>query len=124
MKRPIGITISALLLGWLAMTGFVNGWVILSDLTNALPASNGYLATLYGVAALFAAIGLWCMKKWSLVATRCWMVTCILFLIVPEDTRIKMMQGGVAGMLGFFVFIIILFWLFDRYVKSKLSSAV
>ncbi len=77
---------------------------------------------LYGITALFSAIGLWLMRQWSLVAIRTWTVSYTLFLIVPGDMLNKIMQGGVAGMLGFFVFIIVLFWLFDRYVKSKLTA--
>jgi len=122
MKRPIGITISALVLGWLAMTGFLNSWVILTDLSSELSKSIGYIAIIYGITALLSTIGLWCMKPWSLVAIRIWMGVCLLYLIVPEDTLNKIMQGGIAGMLGFFVFIISLFWLFDRYVKSKLTT--
>ena len=122
MKRPIGITISALVLGWLAMTGFLNGWVILTDLSSELSKSIGYIAIIYGITALLSTIGLWYMKSWSLVAIRSWMGVCLLFLIAPEDTLNKVMQGGIAGMLGFFVFIISVFWLFDRYVKSKLTT--
>ena len=122
MKRPIGIIISVVVLAWLAVTGFMNSWVILSDPGVTISKPIGYFALLYAVAALFSVVGLWLMKQWGLLAIRCWMIACLLFLIVPEDMRTKMMQGGVAGMLGFFVFIIVVFWMFDRYVKSKLTA--
>lgn len=119
MKRPIGFTISVIVFAWLATTGFMNGWTILSGSTESAPNSMGYIAMLYAIAAAVSAVGLWLMKPWAVIAIRCWMVACLLFLIIPEDMRNKMMQGGIAGMLGFFVFMIVVFWLFDRFVRSK-----
>ena len=124
MKRPTGFTISALILTWLAITGFMNAWEILTSMDSEVSRSLGYIAVLYASTAFLSAIGLWLMRQWSLLAIRSWMGTFILFLMVPEDMRNKIMQGGIAGMLGFFVFIVVLFWLFDRYVKSKLSITI
>ena len=122
MKRPIGFTISALILTWIAITGFMNGWGILSNPATGNSLLTGYIALIYAVAAIISAFGLWMMKKWSVIAVRCWMAACLLFIIIPEDIRNQMMQGGIAGMLGFFVFITILFWLFDKFVRSKLRT--
>ena len=124
MKRPVGIIISIIVLAWLAITGFMNGWTILSDPDGVVPKSIGYVAMFYAVTALLSVIGLWLMKQWGLLAIRIWMGACLLYLIVPDDMLNKIMQGGVAGMLGFFVFIVVVFWLFDRYVKSKLSPTI
>ncbi len=122
MKRPLGLTISVIVFAWLAITGFMNGWAILSGSAESVPNSMGYIAMFYAIAAAVSAVGLWLMKQWAAIAIRFWMGACLIFLIVPEDMRNKMMQGGIAGMLGFFVFIIVIFWLFDRYVKSKLTD--
>ncbi len=122
MKRHIGLTISAIIFAWLAITGFMNGWAILSVSTESAPNLTGYIAMIYAIAAAVSAVGLWLMKQWAVIAIRCWLGACLLFLIVPEDMRNKMMQGGIAGMLGFFVFIIVIFWLFDRFVRSKILN--
>ena len=123
MKRPIGFTISALILTWIAITGFMNGWGILSNPATGNSLLTGYIALIYAVAAIISAFGLWMMKKWSVIAVRCWMAACLLFIIIPEDIRNQMMQGGIAGMLGFFVFISIVFWFFDHYINSKLFAS-
>ncbi|MDW3094427.1 MAG: DUF2127 domain-containing protein [Gammaproteobacteria bacterium] len=122
MKRPIGITISAIFLGWLTISGFGNAWMIISDQSSETPKFIGVIAFLYGISALVSAIGLWGMRQWAIYAVRSWMGTCILFLIVFTTLSDNLILGGLPGALGFFVFITVLFWLFDRYVKSKINQ--
>ena len=124
MKRPFGITICALLLGWLAIAGFGNGWIILSGQISELPKSIGLIAFFYGITALSSTIGLWRMKPWGIIAVRSWMAVCLLFLIVFTILFNKLILGGYLGSFGFLIFTGSLFWLLDRYVKSKIAAAI
>jgi len=123
MKRPFGITISAFFLAWLAISGFGNAAIIFTGQFPEMPTIVGVVALLYGITALFSTIGLWGMKQWSIVAVRSWMGVCFLFLIVFTTLFHNLMLGGFLGAFGFFLFTLLLFWLFDRYVKSKLKPA-
>jgi hypothetical protein len=73
MKRPVGITVLALLLGWLAIGAFV-----LTMTAEALAELGirwqlvrlGALA--YGLCAIVAAVGLWKMRRWGYLAFVAW----------------------------------------------------
>jgi uncharacterized membrane protein (DUF2068 family) len=103
-NRPLGVTISCLALGWLALAGFGNALVIPKGFASVAPqilrapvATVAWLlaaaAALYGVTAMVAAIGLWRMRAWGQRAYRAWVVVVcgvmLLFLAlvrVPADT--------------------------------------
>jgi hypothetical protein len=87
VPRPLGATLLALLLGWLALGGFGNAFV-----WRTLPAAFdpplptrlaafvemlqspvfSFLSFMYGVTAVVAAIGIWWLRPWMRIAFLCW----------------------------------------------------
>ncbi len=111
----------SLALGWLTIAGFGNAWVILSG-QFGLPPILGYLALAYGIATLFSCIGLWRMKKWSLLALRSWMVVCAILMVAFTIGSIDIILGQYLGAIGFSVFVGFIFWSLDKYVSSKIKT--
>ena len=122
MKRPVGITISALILVWLALSGFGHAWIIVSRQSEDVPTIIGVVALVYSVTALISVVGLWMMKPWAIYATRIWMGVCFLFLIVFASLFNDLVLGSYVGAFGLLVFIFTLFLLFDRYIRSTVIS--
>jgi uncharacterized membrane protein (DUF2068 family) len=122
MKRPTGITIVCLALGWLALAGFVNAFVFLSGIETPMPMYVGFIAAAYGITALVATIGLWRMQKWGLQSLRAWMLVCVvlLFAFVPV---FGFMQAPPLMLLLFVTLVASLFWALNRYVSKKLHAA-
>jgi uncharacterized membrane protein (DUF2068 family) len=73
LKRPVGLTILALLLGWLAIGAFV---LSLTAETMAQLHARWELvrlgALVYGLTAVVAAIGLWRLRRWGYLAFLAW----------------------------------------------------
>jgi hypothetical protein len=73
LKRPVGLTILALLLGWLALGAFV---LSLTAETLAQLHARWQLvrlgALVYGLTAVVAAIGLWRLRRWGYLAFLAW----------------------------------------------------
>jgi hypothetical protein len=73
MKRPLGITLLALLLSWLALGAFA---LTMTAETLAPLGVRWQLvrigALVYGLAAAVAAVGLWRLRRWSYVAFVAW----------------------------------------------------
>ncbi len=125
MRRPIGITVLALILGWLSIGGFGNAWVILGTDEPYLPSVLGVLALVYGVVAMALVIGLWRMQPWSIVALRGWMLVCLGTMATFAYT---FGVGAVpliwwVAVLVFFLFVVALFWWLDRYVQRVITAA-
>jgi hypothetical protein len=122
-RRPGGITLLCVLLGWFAFAGFGNAAVLLSGKGALLPRWVGVVAVAYGLAAYAAAVGLWRMHRWARQALRAWMATCLLLLVsfwVLFPSRLIL--GGVWGALGFTAGIAVAFWGLDEYVGRRLGS--
>jgi hypothetical protein len=73
IKRPPGITVLALLLGWLAIGAFV---LTMTAETLAEIGVRWQLVRLgalaYGLCAIAAAVGLWKMRRWGYLAFVAW----------------------------------------------------
>jgi uncharacterized membrane protein (DUF2068 family) len=73
VKRPVGLTIVALLLGWLAL-----GALVLSLTAEALAELHvrwqlvRFGALIYGLTAAVAAVGLWKRRRWGYFAFLAW----------------------------------------------------
>ncbi len=73
MKRPLGITLLALLLGWLAVGGLMLGAVSPTLAWAGLPWMVYEIAGLaYAGAATVAAVGLWKLAPWAYHAFLVW----------------------------------------------------
>ena len=75
------MTIISLMLGWLALAGFLCSGVIFTNGFPELPFLFGFLALAYGLTAALACVGLWKMEIWGLKALRSWLCVLILFFV-------------------------------------------
>lgn len=114
MKRPAGITMISLLLGWLAIAGFMNG--IFSNHGPILLAD----AILYGIFAAVSAIGLWFLKPWAYTAVIAWSTTCIHTVI---NMQIMILRISWPFFLVFQVVMVIILLLLIIYVYKNLNLA-
>jgi FtsH-binding integral membrane protein len=129
--RPLGLTILALLLGWLSLFGFgIARWATQLDprldSRPAVRATFGIVGLLYGCSALAAASGLWRLRPWSLRAIYVWGVFVVLVAWLPtfvlrDKPPVSTAIGG-SFMLAFLVLIIVLFAR-SRLQKSRSRAA-
>jgi hypothetical protein len=125
LKRSAGITLLCFLLGWLAVAGFGNAWVILTGRAPGLPSWIGGIAICYGLAAGSACIGLWRMQTWALSALRIWMVVCgALFISFVVVFPSSMFVGGYWGVLAFLVIFGLILLALDRYVGKRVGFTI
>ena len=125
MNRPIGITLLALLLGWLSIAGFL--WAFAVPLEEAFGEYDivmRVLAFLYGAFALASSVGLFKCKWWARRAAWGWMVCCAATMgafvaIFP----ISFFLGGYLGLVAFGVFVALIFYAIDNYVRKHLPVA-
>lgn len=122
MKRPGGITVLAILLGWLAIAGGLNAWFIFRGDSPDLGMVFGVGALVYALAALAAAIGLWRMASWAPGALHAWMLICVLIFAGLAYSFDDFIRGGIPGLVGFSLFIGLLFLGIHRYVQVKFSA--
>jgi hypothetical protein len=122
MRRPAGITILSLLLGWLAVAGTLNAWFIFSGDVPDLGPIFGTAALIYAACAFLACLALWKMKPWALAALNIWMAVC-LFIFAGFAARFEhFIVGGIPGLVGFGVFIGLLFLGIHTYVKTRIEG--
>ena len=77
-RRPLTVTMAAILLVLLSLFGFPWLWMLLFPEANQPPALVLYIGLVLGIAGLIVAGGLWTMKAWSYKAT---IVVCVLNLL-------------------------------------------
>jgi hypothetical protein len=73
LKRPVGLTILALLLGWLALGAF--GLTLTAETLAELHVRWQRVrlgALVYGLTAVVAAVGLWRQRRWGYLAFLAW----------------------------------------------------
>jgi hypothetical protein len=112
MKRPIGFTILALVLGWLAFAGVGNA------IFGPAQGIMRFFAIAYGIAAIMVAIGLWKMKDWAFVAFLTWAGVVVIMMIAMQCWEFRI---AMPSFIGFACFVVILLWLLATYVKRTLS---
>lgn len=122
-RRPVGITWLCVLLAWLGVAGFGNAVVIFSRPVRLLPPWVGVITLAYALTASAAAVGLWRMRRWGLLALRAWMAACLILLgcfVVIFPSRIIL--GGLWGAATFTVGLIVVFWRLDAYVVTRIEG--
>ena len=77
-RRPLPVTVAAILLVLLSLFGFPWLWMLLFPEAEQPPALVLYIGLMLGIAGLIVAGGLWTMKAWSYRAT---IVVCVLNLL-------------------------------------------
>lgn len=122
MKRPGGITILSLLLGWLGIVGIMNAWFIFSGQSPDLEPAYGIGAVFYAASSLAACVGLWRMAPWAVRALHAWMLVCVVifagFALFEDD----FIRGSIPGLIGFVLFIGLFFLGVHRYVVTRFNS--
>lgn len=116
------MTLICLLLGWLALAGYLNAIMIFFNEEVPIPTWFGLFALAYGVTASGATYRLWQMNRTGVTWFRSWATVVILmsFAMIPIFSDLAL--GGIGGMLGFVAFAAALLWLLDRYVSAKVAA--
>jgi hypothetical protein len=112
MKRPIGFTLLALVLIWLAFAGV--GSVFFGPAQGIMR----FLGIAYAVASFSTAIGLWKMRDWAYISFLAWegVVVVMMFVMQLWSARIAM-----SSFVGFACFVVIILWMSATYVKNTLK---
>jgi hypothetical protein len=116
MRRPLGITILCLALGWLTIGAFGNSYLIIAG-ELGLPWYHGILAVAYGVSTLLACVGLWRMRVQGLYWLRAWMLVCFVLILATVPVF-----GIPLGAAAFIVAVQLgISWLLNRYVSGRVQ---
>ena len=105
----------ALALGWLAIAGIGNAFI------GPAHGIIRFLALIYAITAIVAAIGLWKMRMWAFPAYLIWAMAVILTMIAMQFGQYK---TNFLIFAGFGCFVIFLLWLLAKYVKGTLNKNV
>jgi hypothetical protein len=68
-SRPLSVTVAALLLALLSLTGFPVFWESLFPVEEPPPAFIIYASIILGIVGFVITVGLWLLKRWSFLAT-------------------------------------------------------
>ncbi len=119
--RPLGMIILCLTLSTLGANGLLGAAVSFSTAGGGVPLAFGVISLIYGFAAISAAVGIWRLQFWGLVALRVWMASCLVSLasFIPQYGTEPPTLARVAV---FFAVVSVLFFIVHRYAKSKLES--
>jgi hypothetical protein len=119
-KRPIGVTIIALLLGIQAVLGISIGVVTMIGGLGSTLSFLGIIATVLGLIELFFAWGLWTLQRWAFWAT---VVIQILSLV---DSALFLLQprANVGAIIGNMILpvVILLYFLVDSNVRAAFRT--
>ena len=123
-RRPGGITWLCVLLTWFGVAGFGNTVVLFRQPVGLLPPWIGVITLAYALTASAAAMGLWRMRRWGLLALRAWMAACLILIgcfVVLFPSRIIL--GGLWGAVGFTAGFIVMFGYLHGYVQRSIGTA-
>lgn len=127
-RRPLGVTLLSLLMGWLTLAAALNSVVFPSQI-EGWPVVITVLTIAYAATAGATTIGLWRMRPWTLTAFRAWGVVLLLlmaaFLFFFNFWTAIGMQPLEQGTL-LLVFIAIaglIYWLLHRYIRRRVVNS-
>ena len=113
-KRPIGISIISLVLGWLSLAGYI-GIFTKSNLSFIILLG-------YGTTALLSAIGLWKMRTWALRAYFTW---CVVVIVMGIYMQISPIYKVPVHLFAIFIFlVVVILGLIAFYIFKKLNRTV
>lgn len=112
----------SLLLGWLGIVGILNTWFIFSGQSPGLGLIEGIGVALYAAASLTACVGLWRMASWAPKALHAWMLVCVLIFAGYTLFVDDFIKGSIPGLIGFILFVGLLFLGIHRYVQNKFTT--
>jgi len=120
MKRPVGISILAVVLLLLSFAGFGNAYIMLSEPSNGTPVL-AVLAFVYGVTALIASVGLWMQRKWAYWTFLSWATAALATAITMQFSFV---QAPWPKLLVFLLIVVGILWALARYVRKASLSAL
>jgi hypothetical protein len=123
--RSPGATLLALALSWLSIAGFGNAAIYVSGIhLSTMSPALAVAALFYGIAAAFAAFGLWFLKPWAPRAFLAWSA-CVLLTGVgfALSAPASLVLGGPWSMALFSCVAAILLALLYRYVRGVVRAA-
>ena len=119
MRRSNGITAICVVFGLFTIAGLGDSIVIIFGKIELVPSWLGYLTLIFGVTAGVAVAGLWNMKRWRLVALRCWFVACLLLFFAAAFAFYSAIPGGITFVVLLTVVFSGVFFALDKFVSSK-----
>jgi len=114
IKRPIGLTILALMLWWLTFAVIVYGFSHKDSLGTILPLS-------YAVTAFMSALGLWRMRAWAFNTFLAWIFVDVMMMLVMQRGLYEL---PLPEFTGFVLFMVLLLSACAFYIKRSLSKIV
>jgi hypothetical protein len=118
MQRPLGATILAVSLVVLALAGFGNAYVMVTEFEYGAPILAA-VAFMYGISALSAAIGVWRRKPWAYPAFLLWAAVAFFGAVAFQLLIAQLAWIKVAG---FLLVLGLVLYFVARYVR-KISTA-
>ena len=124
-KRPLGVTLFSLALAWLTFAGLANSATIVLVTDSPFPGYFAIFTLAYAVTAAATTVGLWRMKAWTKIAFRLWMAVCGTFMAAFASLigMAQVMADAWPGLLSFLALAGVIFWLLDRYIRSRIPPA-
>ena len=84
MRRPLGFTILALVLGWCAIAGVgLAYWAVISPAPQYVRLALAAVGLVYGVSAGVSALALWRNRSWAERPLWVWAVACLASTNLP-----------------------------------------
>ncbi len=125
MKRPFGITVLSLALGWLSFAGLVGTFVFADEsVFGSYAVMVGAASFAYGASALATSIGLWKHRSWARSALFVWMGSCVTIMcIVIVSQPIGMFLGGYPALFVFALMVGLVFYGLNAYVSKFIGGA-
>ncbi len=118
-RRPLGISIIAILLFIAAVFGIIGGIVFLLKITLLSPLAallGGWIPLAIGILSFLLAVGLWTLKPWAYWATIALEVVNIVINLFGLGQTNHSTFGIFAG--GLISIIILIYMLVDRHVRE------
>jgi glucan phosphoethanolaminetransferase (alkaline phosphatase superfamily) len=127
-KRPFGVTLLSLLMGWLTVSAVLNAAVFPAQI-EGWPVAMTVLTLAYAVTAGAVTLGLWRMRPWALTAFRAWGVVLLLTMVAFLYFFGAMMGYEQNPLESGILFVAttgtmaLIYWLLHRYIRKRVVGA-
>ncbi len=126
-RRPLGITIISLMLGYLSIAGFANAVIMAKGVfLPIVPVWFSIVALAYGATAFGACRALWKRRNNTVVWLRAWFVVLIsafsgVLKFFAQSPEIEV-PIGLTEIVVFTVFLVVLLYAIDNYVRRYVAT--
>lgn len=128
-KRPLGVTLLSLVMGWLTLAAVLNAFVFPYAI-EGWPLYITVLTTAYAVTAGATTFGLWRMRSWTLTVFRAWGMVLLLLMagFVWDSAFLELLTVRPAESLPMFLattgVVALVYWLLHRYIRRRVAVAM